>query len=448
VSGAPLGWLGIVRLGLVQAALGSVVVLATSTMNRVMVVEIALPAIVPGLLVALHYAVQVLRPRLGYGSDQGGRRSPWILGGMAVLAAGGVVAALATAWMTTDRPAGIALAVVGFGLIGVGVGAAGTTLLVLLAKQVAPGRQAAAASIVWIMMIAGFGLTAGLAGRFLDPFSPARLVAVTTVVSAASLVITLLALWGLERTGSAAAGPAPARPAAASSFREALAQVWAEPQARAFALFVFISMLAYSAQELILEPYAGAVFGLTPGQSTSLTGLQHGGALVGMLLVALVGSFGGRRLGSLRHWARGGCLASALALLGLALAGPVGPAWPLRANVLLLGIANGAFAVAAIGSMMGLVTAGRESREGVRMGVWGAAQGLAFGAGGLLATAASDLARGLLGSAATAYAAVFVAEALLFLIAAGQAARVFQGGARPAPAMSVAEPVAAQGGTR
>ncbi|MGI4951866.1 MAG: PucC family protein, partial [Janthinobacterium lividum] len=70
---APLGWLGIARLGVVQAALGSVVVLMTSTLNRVMVVELALPAIIPGMLVALHYAVQVLRPRLGYGSDVGGR---------------------------------------------------------------------------------------------------------------------------------------------------------------------------------------------------------------------------------------------------------------------------------------------------------------------------------------------------------------------------------------
>jgi len=92
----PLGWLGIVRLGsawcrlgLVQAGLGAVVVLATATLNRVMVIELALPALIPGALVAFHYGVQVLRPRLGYGSDLGGRRTPWILGGMAALAVGG-----------------------------------------------------------------------------------------------------------------------------------------------------------------------------------------------------------------------------------------------------------------------------------------------------------------------------------------------------------------------
>ena len=83
----PLGWFGIVRLGLVQTALGAIVVLTTSTLNRVMVVEMALPAMLPGALVALHYALQIFRPRFGFGSDIGGRRTPWIVGGMAVLCA-------------------------------------------------------------------------------------------------------------------------------------------------------------------------------------------------------------------------------------------------------------------------------------------------------------------------------------------------------------------------
>jgi BCD family chlorophyll transporter-like MFS transporter len=62
--GAFLGWFGIVRLGLVQAAIGAIVVITTSILNRVQVVELALPALLPGVLVAIHYFVQVLRPRL------------------------------------------------------------------------------------------------------------------------------------------------------------------------------------------------------------------------------------------------------------------------------------------------------------------------------------------------------------------------------------------------
>lgn len=418
-----LGWAGIVRLGLVQAALGAVVVLTTSTLNRVMVVELALPALLPGILVALHYLVQVVRPRMGFGSDVGGRRTPWIVGGVAVLATGGVGAAMATALMASRPTLGIALAVLAFMLIGIGVSAAGTALLTLLAKRVEPSRRAAAATIVWLMMIAGFAITAGIAGKLLDPFTPERLVQVTAVVSALAFCVTLLALLGLEGRSPAARSDAEAAPK--PGFREALAQVWSEPAARQFTVFVFVSMLAYSSQDLILEPFAGEVFGFTPGQSTALSGVQHGGVLAGMLLMAFMGTvFAGRLLGSLRLWAVGGCLASALGLAGLALSGLAGTAWPFKFNVFLLGVANGAFSIAAIGSMMRLAGEGRTSREGVRMGLWGASQALAFGLGGLMGTAASDVARWLIGQPNLAYTAVFSLEALMFLASAALAIRI------------------------
>jgi BCD family chlorophyll transporter-like MFS transporter len=175
-------------------------------------------------------------------------------------------------------------------------------------------------------------------------------------------------------------------------------------------------MLAFSAQDLILEPFAGTVFGFTPGESTQLSGIQNGGVLTGMMLVAFAAS-GRRRFGSLRLWTIGGCLASALALMALALGG-LSPGWPLRANVFALGMANGAFAVAAIGSMMSLASTGAKGREGVRMGLWGAAQAIAFGVGGFIGTVASDLAHALIGSPALAYACVFAAEGLLFVGAA------------------------------
>ncbi len=421
-----LSWAEILRLGLVQSALGAIVVLTTSTMNRVMVVELALPAMLPGALVAFHYAVQVLRPRWGYGSDVGGRRTPWIVGGMAVLALGGSLAAVATALMGTQPATGIALAVVAFALIGGGVGAAGTSLLVLLAKLVAPGRRAAAATIVWLMMIAGMMITAMAVGMLLDPFSLGRLVAVTGLVAGLAFCLTLMSVRGIERTASTLGENVSApQPAAKPSFREALAQVWSEPRARRFTIFIFVSMLAYSAQDLILEPFAGAVFGMTPGESTRLAGLQHGGVLLGMILVAVVGTaFGKRRPGSLRIWAVFGCLASAAALMAIGAGGFASGGFPLVAAVFALGVANGAFAVAAIASMMGLVGAGRESREGTRMGLWGAAQALAFGLGGFAGTVAIDVTRAIFDSPPLAYAIVFGAEALLFLVAASLAAGV------------------------
>jgi len=425
MTGKPLSWFEIVRLGLVQTALGAIVVLTTSTLNRIMVVELQFAAMLPGALVALHYAIQITRPRWGYGSDAGGRRTPWIVGGMAVLALGGIGAAAATALMSVAPLAGIFCSVLAFTAIGIGVGASGTSLLVLLATQTAPGRRPAAASLVWIMMIAGFVITAGIAGSLLDPYTHARLVAVTAGVSAAAFALTVLAVWGVERAPDEAETAGSDEPEAKPPFMEALRQVWAEPTARRFTVFVFVSMLAYSAQDLILEPFAGLVFGFTPGESTKLSGIQHGGVLAGMLFVGIGATLIGHRdAAAMRAWTIAGCIASAAALIGLAVGAFVGPAWPLRVNVFALGMANGIFAVAAISAMMAHASSGREKREGTRMGLWGAAQAIAFGLGGFLGTAAVDLARAVLDTTVTAYATVFTAEGILFLIAAVLSLRV------------------------
>jgi BCD family chlorophyll transporter-like MFS transporter len=239
---------------------------------------------------------------------------------------------------------------------------------------------------------------------------------VATVVAISAFAVALIALWGVER------GVVPPPRQAVSeqtAFRTALAQVWSESQSRRFAVFVLISMLAYSAQDLILEPYAGLVFGYTPGESTRLSGIQHAGVLTGMIVVALaLSGIGERRAGSMRFWVVGGCLASAVALLGIVAAGFVGADWPLRESVFFLGLANGVFAVAAIGSMMGLADSGRKSREGVRMGIWGAAQAIAFGGGGFLGALSVDVLRQWTGTAFPAYAWVFAGEAVMFMAAA------------------------------
>ena len=237
-------------------------------------------------------------------------------------------------------------------------------------------------------MIAGFAVTAGTVGAFLDPFSFSKLVGISAIVATLALAVTVLALRNLEKP---AQQPAPSTSDATGqvSFREALKEVFAERHTRRFATFVFISMLAYSAQDLVLEPFAGAIFGLTPGQSTQLGGTQH--------------------------------------------AGFVGAGWPLQGTVFLLGIANGVFAVAAIGSMMGLVSEGRRQRDGMRMGVWGAAQAIAFGIGGIAGSFAVDVVRYLSGSVLYAYSLVFFAQAVLFAAAAFLAAELSRRSALVSP---------------
>lgn len=426
------GWWGVFRLGLVQAALGAIVVLTTSTLNRVMVVELALPAAVPGLLVGLHHALQLMRPRLGHQSDVGHRRTPWILGGMAILALGGTGAAAGTALAATWPAAGLAVAAAAFVLIGLGTGSAGTALLVLLAGGVREHRQAAAATVVWVMMIMGFAVTAGTAGHFLDPYSPARLVQVAAVVCVAALALTAAALLGLEAQATRPMAPASgATGTGRDAFREALSEAWSGAATRRFTVFVFVSMLAYSLQDLILEPFAGVAFGLTPGQTTRISGLQHGGALAGMALAGAACSF--RRLGSLGLWTTAGCVASALALAGLAVASRSPEGWPLHANVFALGFANGVFAVGAISSMMRLAAADGGRRQGLRMGLWGAAQAIACGIGGVAGALAADLARWVVGDPVRAYSIVFGAESALFLLSIRWVAPEAGRGAHPAP---------------
>ncbi|SFD69681.1 BCD family MFS transporter [Roseivivax sediminis] len=413
-----LGWLSIFRLGLVQMALGAIVVLTTSTLNRLMVVELALPATLPGLLVALYYGIQITRPRWGFRSDTAGNRTFWIVGGMAVLALGGIGAALGVVLLASAFWPGLAVSILSYALIGIGTGASGTSLLALLATATEPHRRAAAATITWLMMILGIAVTAGVIGGLLDPYSPARLLVIVAATAAAMLALTVLAVYGIERGLIARQDPR------APPFRVALAEVWRERRARNFTVFVFLSMIAYFMQELILEPYAGLVFGYTPGQSTQLAGAQNGGVFVGMLTVGIAAT--GFGLGSLRAWVAAGCLGSAAALLTIAGIAPAGPGAPLLPAAIALGYFNGMFAVAAIGAMMKLAGEGRGQREGTRMGLWGAAQAIAAGSGGFAGAAAVDLMRGLTADA-PAFAAVFTVEAGLFVAAAILALLVMEG---------------------
>ncbi|MEO1613887.1 MAG: PucC family protein, partial [Pseudomonadota bacterium] len=226
-----------------------------------------------------------------------------------------------------------------------------------------------------------------------------------------------LATWRIEN------GLAPREAEAAPPpFWDSLREVWADDRARNFTIFVFLSMTAYFMQELILEPYAGLVFAFTPGESTSLSGAQNGGVFIGMALVGIAAT--GFRIGALRTWVVLGCVGSAFALAAVAAMGEIGVGAPLVPAVMALGFFNGVFAVAAIGSMMALAGEGRERREGTRMGLWGAAQAIAAGFGGLAGAAAADALRLMMTSDAAAFGAVFLFEAALFLAAALMALRV------------------------
>ncbi len=381
-----------------------------------MTVELALPALLPGLLVALHYAVQITRPVWGHRSDAKGGRTPFILGGLACVGLGLVM----TAWAIAHATGALALVVwiVAYMAIGFGIGAAGTSFLALLATAAPDHRKGAAATIAWLMLIAGAIVASVGAGIALKPYSPERLMLVVPAVTVIAWIIAFLATLGIERRlGSV---PRPDEPALGPALRA----TWADPAAKAFTGFAFLSIFAFYLSELILEPFAGHIHGLTPDASTRLSGGKDGAALAGMIAAGLLSTF---RIGSLRGWAVLGCVISALGLVGLGVGAPLVP------FTVVLGLGNGLFVVGAVGSMMRLA-AERAGATGTRMGVFGAAQAIAAGLAGLVATGTLDLAR-IAFSDAAAYGLVFGLEVVLFLAAALVALRLL----KPAPILQPGE---------
>ncbi len=400
-----LGWGGIARLCLCNMAIGGLAALPVNLFNRLMTVELSWPALLPGLLVALHYGVQLTRPYWGHRSDAKGGRTPFILCGIAAVGVGLVMTAYGIAHLAGTTA--LIVWIIAYALIGLGIGAAGTSFLALLATAAPDDRKPAAATFAWLTLIFGAIIASIGTGIALEPYSGDRLMAVVPVVALICLGLAWLGTFGVERRLGTV--PAPDEP----ELGPALRATWADPAARAFTGFVFLSILAFYLSELVLEPFAGHVHGLPPEDSTKLSGGKDGAALLGMLAAGALSQF---RIGSLRIWAMVGCIISAVGLIGL------GMGFHLLAFTVVLGLGNGLFVVGAIGSMMRLASE-RAGAAGTRMGVFGAAQAVAAGLAGLIATGILDVARLTMPTEA-AYATVFGLEAILFLAAALVAGRL------------------------
>lgn len=413
-----LGWGNLARLCLANAAIGGMAALPVNLFNRLMTVELALPALLPGLLVALHYGVQLTRPVWGHRSDTKGGRTPFILGGIAAVGIGLIMTAYAISSVPHFGTA-LAIWIAAYALIGLGIGAAGTSFLALLATASPHSKKGAYATFAWLMLIAGAIFASIGTGIALDPYTGDKLVPVVACVALIAFLVAVLATLGQERKLGPVSAPEE------TTLGPALRATWADPAARAFTGFVFLSILAFYLSELILEPFAGHVHGLAPDASTKLSGGKDGASLIGMLAAGALSTFG---LGSLRVWAVIGCIVSAIGLMGL------GAGLHLVAFTTVLGLGNGLFVVGAIGSMMRLAAA-KEGAAGTRMGVFGAAQAIAAGLAGLIATGTLDLARTALPDGA-AYSLVFGIEAVLFLAAALVAIRIL---GAPAPMLQPGE---------
>ena len=427
-----MNWFSIFRLGLVQLCIGSSVVIPLSTLNRLMKVELALPATIAGFLIALHYAVQLTRVNWGHLSDKSQNRSQWIVLGMLILGIGGILASASIPLIENRFSYGIILALLSYSLIGFGVGAAGTPLLALLATYSSTSQQGFAASITFLMMILGLAITGITVGIILDPYSHQKLIKITSSLAILANIISFLSLRNLERSlQNSSNALMPNTINSNVPILEGIKKVWMERDARLFTIFIFISMGAFSMQDPILEPFAGEVFGFTVGESTKLDGFHKIGTLLGIISIVLCLSkfkigFGSlsivknERLGSEKLWLITGCLFSALSLFIISLlALTFAESGALNSVVFFFGISNGIFTAGVLGTMLHLASRGSsDNKEGTRMGIWGAAQAYATMIAVFFSTVLVDVLGLIMTSIPSVYGIVFLTAACFFIASA------------------------------
>lgn len=423
-EGLPLRQL--LRLSLFQVSVGMATVLLLGTLNRVMIVELGVPAMVVALMIAIPVLVAPFRALLGHRSDThrsaiGWKRIPylwfgslWQMGGLAVMPFALLVLSgdqvMGPAW------AGEVLAALAFLMTGIGLHMTQTAGLALASDRADDETRPRVVALLYVMFLLGMGVSAVIVGWLLRDYDPITLVKVVQGCGAATLILNLIALWQQEKVRPMTRAE---REAPRPRFRDAWADLMSGGSAGRLLAVVVLGTLAFNMQDVLLEPYGGEVLGLSVGMTTLLTALYATGALVGFIVA-------GRWLQLGRdpyRIAARGLLAGLGAFAAVIFAGPLGSAALFYAGAGMIGFGAGLFAVSTLTAAMTLQTRG--AGAGLALGAWGAAQATAAGMAIFLGGALRDLvghlaASGALGQALTdptlGYSFVYHAEiGLLFL---------------------------------
>jgi BCD family chlorophyll transporter-like MFS transporter len=426
----PLGRL--LRLSLFQVSVGMAIVLLTGTLNRVMIVEMGVPAWLVALMVSLPLVFAPFRALIGFRSDTyasaiGWRRTPFIWFG-ALLQFGGLAImpfALILLSGDTNGPlwVGQAAAALAFLLVGAGLHTTQTAGLAL-ATDIAPeASRPRVVGFLYTMLLVGMVAASFAFGALLAEFSQIRLIQLIQGAAVLTILLNLAALWKQEARvqGRAIGAPRP-------SFAKAWNEFRAGNRAGRVLLAVGLGAAAFSMQDILLEPYGGEILGLGVGATTALTGLLALGTLMGFMLAAH--SLG---QGADPYRIAGfGAAAGLFAFAAVIFAAPLHSAALFRVGVTLIGFGGGLFAVGTLTAAMALA---KDGASGIALGAWGAVQatsaGLAIAAGGAIRDGVTTLgASGALGPALNGpeigYSVVYHIEiALLFatLVAIGPLVR-------------------------
>ena len=437
-EGLPLGQL--LRLSLFQVSVGMAAVLLLGTLNRVMIVELQVPAFLVACMVALPVLIAPFRALLGFKSDTyksaiGWKRIPylwfgtlWQFGGLAIMPACLLVLGGDVTRVTHDIPfAGEILAGLAFVMTGIGMHMTQTAGLALAADRATDETRPRVVALLYVMFLVGMGVSAVVIGWFLREFTPLELIQVIQSCAVLTLILNITALWKQERitpmTKAQRAEPNP-------TFREAWADYASGGSAGRLLVVVFLGTMAFNMQDVLLEPYGGEILGLSVSSTTLLTATWAAGALVGFAFAAkwLAGGINPFRM------AARGILAGALAFCAVIFSNPWGSHELFFAGAAMIGFGGGLFSVATLTAAMTMPTTQNAGR-GLALGAWGAAQataaGISIAFGGAIRDGVNHLAQSgqlgdALGNAGTGYSVVYHLEILLLfatLVALGPLVR-------------------------
>ncbi len=406
----------LLRLSLFQVSAGMTLALLVGTLNRVMIVELHVPASLVAVMLALPLVFAPFRALIGFKSDThrselGWKRVPFIYKG-AMLQFGGLaimpfaLLVLARQGHAAEVPAwvGQAAAAVAFLLVGAGLHISQTAGLALATDLTPPEKQPNVVGLMYVSLLAGSIVSALIFGALLADFSHGRLVQVIQGAGVATLILTGIAVWKQEARGGARRLPGqPADP----SFQEAWACFIAGDRAFARLVAVGLGTLAFSMQDVMLEPYGGQVLGLNVSRTTLLTAALAGGGLIGFSLASHVLSrgFDAFRMAAL------GALAGIPAFLMIIAAAPLGSPLVFGLGTLLIGIGGGLFGH---GTLTATMLHAPEDQRGLALGAWGAVQATAAGCGIALGAVIRDTVGSFAGSGTVMpYLSVYGLEVIL-----------------------------------
>lgn len=423
----------LLRLSLFQVSVGLAMVLLNATLNRIMIVELSLPASWVAILVALPLVFAPIRALVGHKSDNhasflGWKRVPYLWAGTMLQFAGLAIMPFALLVMTGNGASGPLsgqiFGAIAFLMVGAGVAVSQTAGLAL-ANDLAPADvRPRVVSLLYVMLLIGMFFSSVVIGQALHDFSETRLVEVIQGTAVITVVLNVIALWKQE-----ARVPGGVRPSIdAPDFKTRWADLMAAGPTRRLLVCVGLGAAGFGMQDILLEPYGGEVLGMTVGETTALTALSSAGTLLGLLIAARRLALGAdpARLAGL------GAFAGIFAFAAVIFSNPLNSNFIFGLGAMGIGFGNGLFAVCTLTAAMALADGGR---SGIALGAWGAVQASAAGVGIITAGLIRDGIGGLamagklgagLATPATGYTMVWHLEiALLFfsLIALGPLAR-------------------------